>query len=69
MRSRRYSARAKLALETGEDLEKLRKAVCSPGGTTIEGVKSFEREDLNGMTERALRASYRRTLELAGKKG
>ena len=60
---------AKLALETGEDLEKLRKAVCSPGGTTIEGVKSFEREDLNGMTERALRASYRRTLELAGKKG
>lgn len=52
------------AYSTGKPLGELIKAVCSPGGTTIEGVKSFENNDLYGITEKAISASYKRTLEL-----
>lgn len=52
------------AYSTGKPLSELIKAVCSPGGTTIEGVKSFEENDLYGITEKAITASYKRTLEL-----
>lgn len=52
------------AFSTSKPLSELIKAVCSPGGTTIEGVKSFEESDLNGITEKAITASYKRTLEL-----
>ncbi len=53
-----------LALSSELSLEKLRQNVCSPGGSTIEGVKVFEREDLSGMTEKAVAASYKRNIEL-----
>lgn len=56
---------AKLAIETREEPEKLKLAVCSPGGTTIEGVKSFERARLDEIAADAVQASYKRTLELA----
>ncbi len=56
---------AKLALESGIDPEILKKNVCSPGGTTIEGVKSFEANDLNRIVRDALMASFIRTKELA----
>lgn len=49
-----------------EDLETLRIRVCSPGGTTIEGVNSLFDSDLYGIVEKALQASYDRTLELLG---
>ena len=55
---------AKTSYETGKPLNELIKAVCSPGGTTIEGVKSFEENDLYGTVEKAITASYKRTLEL-----
>jgi len=58
---------AKLAIATGEDPESLKIKVCSPGGTTIEGVKSFEKNELDRIVSDAVSASYRRTLELAGK--
>lgn len=58
---------AKLALETGNDLDDLKKAVCSPGGTTIEGVRHFEGNGLSELVRDAVQASYHRTLELAGK--
>lgn len=58
---------AKLAITTGEDPESLKIKVCSPGGTTIEGVKSFEKNELDRIVSDAVSASYRRTLELAGK--
>lgn len=56
---------AKLALESGIDPDILKKNVCSPGGTTIEGVKSFEANDLNKIMRDALIASFVRTKELA----
>lgn len=49
-----------------ESLETLRVRVCSPGGTTIEGVNSFVESDLDGVVAKAIRASYDRTLELLG---
>ena len=58
---------AHLALATGKDPEDLKIAVCSPGGTTIEGVKRFENGGLSTLVSEAVAASYRRTLELAGK--
>lgn len=48
-----------------QSLEELRIAVCSPGGTTIEGVKSLWESDLDGVVEKALQAAYDRSLELA----
>ena len=58
---------AKLALSTGTDPDELKVKVCSPGGTTIEGVKSFEKNELDRIVTDAVNASYKRTLELAGK--
>ena len=57
---------AALALTTGESPEELKIKVCSPGGTTIEGVKSFEKNELDKIVSEAAIAAYRRTLELAG---
>ena len=56
---------AKLALESGMDPDILKKNVCSPGGTTIEGVKSLEANELNRIVRDALIASFVRTKELA----
>lgn len=47
-----------------DDSQTLIKNVCSPGGTTIEGVKTLENENLNGVVVDAVKASYKRTLEL-----
>lgn len=58
---------AALALSTGEDPEELKIKVCSPGGTTIEGVKSFEENELDRIVHEAVDASYKRTLELSGR--
>ena len=58
---------ATLAASSPETLETLRVRVCSPGGSTIEGVKKFQSLGLSDTVEEALGASYRRTLEL-GKK-
>ena len=58
---------ATLAASSDETLETLRVRVCSPGGSTIEGVKKFQTLGLSDTVSEALDASYRRTLEL-GKK-
>jgi pyrroline-5-carboxylate reductase len=54
---------AEMLLKYG-DSETLIKNVCSPGGTTVEGVKTLEKENLNGVVTDAVKASYKRTLEL-----
>jgi pyrroline-5-carboxylate reductase len=55
---------AKLAMSSEETLEDLRIKVCSPGGSTIEGVKAFEANGLSEIVEKALTASFIRTKEL-----
>ena len=55
---------AKLALETGTDPALLRGAVCSPAGSTIEGVAALERCGARHAMLEAVDAAYRRTREL-----
>ena len=50
---------AKLAMESGKAPDELKKEVCSPGGTTIEGVKSLEKDGLAEIVHSAAEASYR----------
>ncbi len=45
---------AKMVLETQTDPKELCRAVCSPGGTTIEAVKSFEDDKLDEIVSRAV---------------
>ena len=55
---------AKLLMESGEDPDVLIKNVCSPGGSTIEGVKSLENSGLYDTIKKAVGASYKRNVEL-----
>lgn len=55
---------SKLLLESDKECDELVKAVCSPGGTTIEGVKELDNNEFEKITESAVIKSYERALEL-----
>lgn len=59
-----FAGTAKLALETGQDPAQLRAAVCSPAGSTIEGVAALEENGARHAMLAAVAAAYRRTVEL-----
>lgn len=56
----------KLALETGTHPAVLKDQVCSPGGTTIEGVLALEKHGLRAAVEAAVIAADDKTRVLAG---
>ena len=54
----------KMILGTGMPVEDLIDGVCSPGGTTIEGVKVLREGDLDGLTEKCIDATVARSIEM-----
>ena len=58
------SGAAELALSTGKHLEQLKDEVCSPGGSTIEGVHMLEMNGFRGDVMDAVCASFEKTKEL-----
>ncbi len=55
---------AKLVLETGKHPGELKDMVCSPGGTTIEGVRVLEEEGFRGAVMDALLATVEKSRRL-----
>lgn len=55
---------ATLALKTGEHPEKLKDDVCSPGGTTIEGVRAMEEGGVRAAMMNAVTAAYEKSKKL-----
>ena len=55
---------AELAMKSGKEPEQLRREVCSPGCSTIEGVKVFENSGLQEIGVKAVEASFKRNKEL-----
>ena len=55
---------AQLVLETGRHPGDLKDMVCSPGGTTIEGMKVLEDRDLYGIVSEACDKCIKRAYEL-----
>lgn len=58
---------AKMVLETGEHPGKLKDAVCSPGGTTIEGIYALEKGGMRAAVMDAIGATVEKNNRLSGK--
>ena len=56
---------AKIALESSESPEQLRKRVTSPGGTTQQAIATFEQGGFTGLVSKALHAARDRSIEMA----
>lgn len=55
---------ARMVLESGQHPGALKDAVCSPGGTTIQGVRTLEERSFRGAVMDAVIAAYEKTLKL-----
>ena len=58
---------AEMTLSTGKHPGQLQSEVCSPGGTTIAGVRALEQHGTRAAAMDAVIAAYERTRELAGR--
>lgn len=59
------SGAAELMLTSSKHPSQLKDEVCSPGGTTIAGVNSLEESGFRGTVGKAVKASFKRTIELS----
>ncbi len=55
---------AELVLQSGQHPGQLKDAVCSPGGTTIQGVRTLEASGFRSAAMEAVLAAYEKTLKL-----
>lgn len=55
---------AKMVLETGEAPAVLKDAVCSPGGTTIQGVAALEKNGMRASVFEAVKAAYEKSASM-----
>ena len=55
---------AKMVLETGEHPDVLKDRVCSPGGTTIQGVRTLEERGMRAAVFDAVIAAYEKNADL-----
>ena len=58
---------ARMVLESGKHPGALKDAVCSPGGTTIQGVRTLEEGGFRAAAMDAVIAAYEKTIKLAKK--
>ena len=58
---------AQMLLQTGKHAGELKDAVCSPGGTTIQGVRALENGGFRSNAMNAVIEAYKKTLELKSK--
>ena len=56
---------AKIALESSESPEQLRKRVTSPGGTTQQAISTFEQGGFTELVSKALHAARDRSIEMS----
>ncbi|MDO9140720.1 MAG: pyrroline-5-carboxylate reductase [Methylobacter sp.] len=56
---------AKIALESNESPEQLRKRVTSPGGTTQQAIETFEQGGFSELVSKALHAARDRSIEMS----
>jgi len=59
---------ARMLLETGRHAGSLKDMVTTPGGTTIEGLYSLERDGFRGALMRAVEAAASKSREISGGK-
>lgn len=60
---------ARIALESTESPEELRKRVTSPGGTTEQAIKTFEQGHFSDLVKQSIQAAYNRSIELSTELG
>ncbi len=63
--SQSFLGSAKLFQETGTNPAVLRESICSPGGTTIEGIKSLQNDNFKEIVVRAVSKTIEKSIKMS----